>query len=93
MDNKVVFNFSSSKNKNPFFAAREEFLKKKNEKQEKQEELLRIKNEREEAIKKYREKKMEVYKKLSKKTKKGQPIMRERMQLLFEKIQQSMQNN
>lgn len=35
---------------------------------------------------------MQIYKKLSKKTKKGQPVMKDRMELLFEKIQQSTQN-
>lgn len=31
---------------------------------------------------------METYKKLSKKTKKGQPVMKDRLEMLLEKIQQ-----
>ena len=47
-----------------------------------------MKTEKEEALKKYKEKKMQTYKKLSKKTKKGQPVMKDRLEMLLEKIQQ-----
>ncbi|XP_051160849.1 thyroid transcription factor 1-associated protein 26 homolog [Leptopilina boulardi] len=80
---------SSPNKKNPYFAAKAEFQKKKQEKKNKKEQIEQIKAERIEALKKYKEKKMQIYKKLSKKTKKGQPVMKDRMELLFEKIQQS----
>lgn len=44
--------------------------------------------EREEALKKYKEKRMQTYKQLSRKTKKGQPVMNVRLEMLLEKIQQ-----
>ncbi|CAK9809518.1 Thyroid transcription factor 1-associated protein 26 homolog [Anthophora quadrimaculata] len=72
----------------PFHKAKQEFLRKKDEKRKKKEEALRVKQEREEALKKYKEKKMQTYKKLSKKTKKGQPVMKDRLEMLLEKIQQ-----
>lgn len=50
--------------------------------------MLREKTEREEALKSYKEKKMQMYKKLSKKTKKGQPVMKDRLEMLLDKIQQ-----
>ncbi|XP_043269457.1 thyroid transcription factor 1-associated protein 26 homolog isoform X2 [Venturia canescens] len=80
---------SSVKKKSPFFAAKEEFRKKKAEKQAKKELLLKSKEERAEALNKYKEKKKETYKKLSKKTKKGQPVMKDRLEMLLEKIKQS----
>ncbi|XP_043269456.1 rRNA-processing protein FYV7 isoform X1 [Venturia canescens] len=84
-----VENRSSVKKKSPFFAAKEEFRKKKAEKQAKKELLLKSKEERAEALNKYKEKKKETYKKLSKKTKKGQPVMKDRLEMLLEKIKQS----
>ena len=47
-----------------------------------------MKTEKEEALKKYKEKRMQTYKKLSRKTKKGQPVMKDRLEMLLEKIQQ-----
>ncbi|XP_031847005.1 uncharacterized protein LOC116433244 [Nomia melanderi] len=71
-----------------FHKAKKEFLRKKDEKRKKREEAMRVKSEREEALKKYKEKRMQTYKRLSKKTKKGQPVMKDRLEMLLEKIQQ-----
>ncbi|XP_076231497.1 uncharacterized protein LOC143177469 [Calliopsis andreniformis] len=73
---------------NAFHKAKQELLHKKEEQKRQKEEALRIKLEREEALKKYKEKKMQTFKKLSKKTKKGQPVMKDRLEILLEKIQQ-----
>jgi hypothetical protein len=53
------------------------------------EEVWKCKEEQQEALSEYKRKKMQVYKQLSKKTRKGQPVMRGRLELLLEKIQQS----
>jgi len=53
------------------------------------EEAARVKAEREEALKKYKEKKSRNSKILSMKTKRGQPLMKGRIELMLEKIQQS----
>ncbi|XP_016921801.1 thyroid transcription factor 1-associated protein 26 homolog isoform X1 [Apis cerana] len=76
------------KNLNAFHKAKQEFLRKQNEKRKQKEEALRVKTEREEALKNYKERRMQTYKKLSKKTKKGQPVMKDRLEMLLEKIQQ-----
>lgn len=55
-------------------------------------EKLQKKKEIEQAMGEYRKKKAEKYKKLSKKTKHGQPVMRDRIQLLFEEIKQKISN-
>ncbi|KAJ8676418.1 hypothetical protein QAD02_012205 [Eretmocerus hayati] len=81
---------SNKKPKIPFFSAKQELTRKKQEQQRKKEEFLRVKKEKEEAIQKYKEKRMKTFKKLSQKTKKGQPVMRGRMELLLEKIQSSL---
>lgn len=53
------------------------------------EEANRKKAEREEALRNYKEKKMRNFKVLSKKTRKGQPVMKGRIEMLLEKIQRS----
>ncbi|XP_068987727.1 thyroid transcription factor 1-associated protein 26 homolog [Bombus flavifrons] len=73
-----------------FHKAKQEFLDKRNEKWRQKEEASRVKAEREEALKKYKEKRMQTYKQLSRKTKKGQPVMNVRLEMLLEKIQQQM---
>lgn len=80
-------NDTSGPKKSPSFfdVARKEYERKK-------EETLRVKAEREEALRKYKEKKMQAYKKLSKRTKKGQPVMKDRIELLLQKIQQDKAN-
>lgn len=54
------------------------------------EDANRRREEREEALRKYKEKKLRNFKLLSKKTKKGQPVMKGRIEMLLEKIQQSL---
>nr|XP_050861215.1 thyroid transcription factor 1-associated protein 26 homolog [Vespula vulgaris] len=78
---------TSGPKKSPSFfdVARKEYERKK-------EETLRVKAEREEALRKYKEKKMQACKKLSKRTKKGQPVMKDRIELLLQKIQQDKAN-
>ncbi|XP_050575545.1 thyroid transcription factor 1-associated protein 26 [Bombus affinis] len=71
-----------------FHKARQEFLDKKNEERKQEEEAFQVRAEREEALKKYKEKRMQTYKQLSRKTKKGQPVMNVRLEMLLEKIQQ-----
>ena len=63
--------------------------KKKAEKMEKAAEKKRQHEERVEALKNYKIKKEEKFKVLSRKTKRGQPVMAARMEMLLEKIQQS----
>ncbi|XP_053975571.1 thyroid transcription factor 1-associated protein 26 homolog [Hylaeus volcanicus] len=75
-----------------FHKAKKEYLRKKDDKRKKKEEIVRVKTEQKEALKKYKEKKMQTFKKLSKKTKKGQPVMKDRLELLLEKIQQQVSN-
>lgn len=72
-----------------FFKAKQEYQRKEREKKERIEDAIRVKAEREEALRNYKEKKMRNFKILSKKTKKGQPVMRGRIEMLLEKIQQS----
>lgn len=67
-----------------------EFQRIKEEKQKRREEMLKLKAEKEEARKAHKQKKIENFKRLSRKTKKGQPIMKDRIELLLEKIQNSM---
>jgi len=81
---------SKSKKSYAFFKAKQEYQRKQEEKKKRSEEALRVKAEREEALKKYKEKKLRNFKVLSKKTRKGQPVMKGRIEMLLEKIQQSM---
>merc|ERR1711890_72514 len=57
------------------------------EKKRNHEEIQRKNKERDEAMKKYKERKTEKFKKISAKTKRGQPVMAGRMELLLERIQ------
>jgi len=61
--------------------------KKKAERMEKAAEKKRQHEERVEALKIYKQKKEEKFKVLSRKTKRGQPVMAARMEMLLEKIQ------
>ncbi|XP_012225860.1 thyroid transcription factor 1-associated protein 26 homolog [Linepithema humile] len=82
---------SKSKKKGyAFYKAKQEYKRKLDEKKTKIEDANRRKEEREEALKKYKEKKIRNFKVLSKKTKKGQPVMKGRVEMLLEKIQQSL---
>lgn len=73
-----------------FFKAKKEYQRKQEEEKKRKEDAIRVKAEREEALRNYRDKKMRNFKVLSKRTKKGQPVMKGRIEMLLEKIQQSM---
>ncbi|KAJ8710222.1 hypothetical protein PYW07_009588 [Mythimna separata] len=75
--------------RDPYHKAKEHFNKVKQEKLEKQEEKQRVKEQKQQKLEEYKKKKNERFKKLSKKTKKGQPVMTGRLELLLEKIQSS----
>ncbi|NWU74402.1 TAP26 protein, partial [Onychorhynchus coronatus] len=69
--------------------AKEEYEKIKAERARKKEEAEKRKQQREEAQRFYKQKKMEAYKILSKKTKKGQPNLNLQVEFLLQKIQQN----
>lgn len=75
--------------RDPFQQAKEQFNKVKQEKLDKQKEIERAKEEKKKKLEEYKKKKQEKFKKLSRKTKKGQPVMTGRLELLLEKIQRS----
>ncbi|GLV39868.1 hypothetical protein CBL_08068 [Carabus blaptoides fortunei] len=85
-ENPEKFNKHKSKG-SAFKKARLEFERLKQEKLAKREEYLKKKAEKAEAMNEYRKKKNEKYKKLNKKTKRGQPVMKDRLEMLLEKIQ------
>ncbi|NXN38743.1 TAP26 protein, partial [Rhinoptilus africanus] len=69
--------------------AKEEYEKIKAERARKKEEAEKRKQQREEAQRLYKQKKMEAYKILCKKTKKGQPNLNLQVEFLLQKIQQN----
>ncbi|XP_054436143.1 thyroid transcription factor 1-associated protein 26 [Pteronotus mesoamericanus] len=69
--------------------AQEEYEQIQAKRAAKKQELERRKQEREEAQRRYKKKKMEVFKILSKKTKKGQPNLNLQMEYLLKKIQEN----
>ncbi|XP_049647918.1 thyroid transcription factor 1-associated protein 26 [Accipiter gentilis] len=69
--------------------AKEEYEKIKAERARKKEEAEKRKQQKEAAQRLYKQKKMEAYKILSKKTKKGQPNLNLQMEFLLQKIQQN----
>ncbi|NWT85519.1 TAP26 protein, partial [Lanius ludovicianus] len=77
------------KNKTSNQKAKEEYEKIKSERARKKEEAEKRKQQREEAQRLYKRKKMEAYKILSKKTKKGQPNLNLQVEFLLQKIQQN----
>uniref|UniRef100_A0A8C0ULD3 Coiled-coil domain containing 59 n=1 Tax=Cyanistes caeruleus TaxID=156563 RepID=A0A8C0ULD3_CYACU len=77
------------KNKTSNQKAKEEYEKIKAEHARKREEAEKRKQQREEAQRLYKKKKMEAYKILSKKTKKGQPNLNLQVEFLLQKIQQN----
>ncbi|NWW80120.1 TAP26 protein, partial [Climacteris rufus] len=77
------------KNKTSNQKAKEEYEKIKAERARKKEEAEKRKQQREEAQRLYKQKKMEAYKILSKKTKKGQPNLNLQVEFLLQKIQQN----
>ena len=76
------------KPKSGFSKARRKYEEKIIAKQKRKEEFLKRQEEKEAAIKKYKEKKALKMKALTAKTKRGQPVMAGRMELLLEQIQQ-----
>ncbi|XP_063603946.1 thyroid transcription factor 1-associated protein 26 homolog [Penaeus indicus] len=66
--------------------AKLEYKKKVAEREQKKEEAVRRKEEMQIARKKYKEKKLHRYKKLSKKNNRGQPLMSGRIELMLEKL-------
>ncbi|KAJ6651435.1 hypothetical protein lerEdw1_021008 [Lerista edwardsae] len=68
--------------------AKEDYEKIKAERDEKKEAARKRREEREKAQKLYKQKKMEAYKILSKRTQKGQPNLNVQMEYLLQKIQQ-----
>ncbi|XP_063997732.1 thyroid transcription factor 1-associated protein 26 isoform X2 [Pogoniulus pusillus] len=69
--------------------AKEEYEKIKAERARKKEEAEKRRQQREEAQRLYKQKKMEAYKVLSKKTKRGQPNLNLQVEFLLQKIQQN----
>ncbi|NXL50358.1 TAP26 protein, partial [Podilymbus podiceps] len=69
--------------------AKEEYEKIKAERARKKEEAEKRKQQREAAQQLYKQKKMEAYKILCKKTKRGQPNLNLQMEVLLQKIQQN----
>ena len=78
-----------TRNKDPYSKAKEQYNKVKQGKIEKQQEIEKRKQAKMQKLEEYKKKKHERFKKLSKKTKKGQPVMTGRLELLLEKIQSS----
>lgn len=68
--------------------AKEEYEKIQAERAKKREEAEKRRQQKEAAQRLYKQKKMEAYKVLSKKTKKGQPNLNAQMEFLLQKIQQ-----
>ncbi|XP_006882644.1 PREDICTED: thyroid transcription factor 1-associated protein 26 [Elephantulus edwardii] len=88
--NKTVNSFTTAKKnrkKTSNQKAQEEYAQIQAKRAAKKQEFERRKQEREEAQRLYKKKKMEVFKILSKKTKKGQPNLNLQMEYLLQKIQ------
>ncbi|XP_011867211.1 PREDICTED: thyroid transcription factor 1-associated protein 26 homolog [Vollenhovia emeryi] len=81
---------SASRHKgSAFFKAKREYRRKQEEAKKRREDAARVKAEREEALRNYKEKRMRNFKLLSKKTSKGQPVMKGRVEMLLERIQRN----
>lgn len=74
---------------NTIRSAQFEYERIQKKKQEIKQQARKKKAEMEAALNKYKQKKKEKYKKLSAKTSKGQPLMKNRIELLLEEIQSS----
>ncbi|XP_053440835.1 thyroid transcription factor 1-associated protein 26 [Nycticebus coucang] len=85
---KTVKSFNLKKKKTSNQKAQEEYEQVQARRAAKKQEFERRKQEREEAQRCYKKKKMEVFKILSKKTKKGQPNLNLQMEYLLQKIQE-----
>ncbi|XP_063369877.1 uncharacterized protein LOC134658198 [Cydia amplana] len=75
--------------KKPTLTARERHEKVKQDKLEKRQQVQKIIEEKKQKMQEYKKQKQEKFKKLSRKTKKGQPVMTGRLELLLEKIQKN----
>ncbi|KAI5639204.1 rRNA processing domain-containing protein [Phthorimaea operculella] len=75
--------------RDPFKKAKEQYNKVKQDKLQKQQEIEQAREEKRKKLQEYKRKKQERFKKLSKKTKKGQPMMKGRLELMLEKIQKN----
>lgn len=75
--------------KTSYQKTKEEFESMQEKRRKKKEDYLKNKQQREEAIEKYKQKKMETFQILSKKTKKGQPNLNLQMEYLLQKIQRT----
>ncbi|CAL8330457.1 unnamed protein product [Boreogadus saida] len=73
--------------KSSYQVAQEEFQEANEKRKKKNEEFLTNKQNKETAVKKYKDKKKEMFQILSKKTKKGQPNLNLQMEYLLQKIQ------
>ncbi|KAG0712310.1 Thyroid transcription factor 1-associated protein 26 [Chionoecetes opilio] len=81
--------FWSEKNRpNNQRRARAEYRRKIEEKEQGQEETVKRKQEAEIAKKKYKEQRLHRFKKLNQKTRKGQPVMQGKIELMLEALQQ-----
>merc|ERR1712058_32123 len=90
------FSNSNDDNKsrsNSLSKAKDQFNKKMNQKQLKKEEFLKNQKEKEGAMKKYKEKKAARLKVLNAKTKRGQPKMGGRIELLLAQIEEQCKND
>ncbi|KAK8395439.1 hypothetical protein O3P69_006235 [Scylla paramamosain] len=84
------FSSSSRKNRpNNLQRAKAEYRRKIEEKVLRKEEALNRRKEAEEAKKRYKEKRLYRFKKLNQKTRKGQPLMRGKIELILETLQQA----
>lgn len=73
--------------------AQQEFNRIKEEKRIRSEEAKKIREEKERKIKEYKAAKAERLKKLNQKTRKGQPVMKGRLELLQQKIERMVAEN
>lgn len=89
-DSKASVDNHSRRTWNPYEKAKEELEKRKKEKADAKAQKEIQKAERDEALMRYKKEKTRKFIKLTKKTKKGQPVMAGRMELLLEKIQKKM---
>ncbi|XP_050537349.1 thyroid transcription factor 1-associated protein 26 homolog [Daktulosphaira vitifoliae] len=82
-----------TKRLNPYKEAQERYKQIQEDKKTRRLEALKRKEEIRQAMEEYNKKKRYKNKKLSKKTRKGQPVMKERLELLLEKIEADVCNN
>uniref|UniRef100_A0A8C9T9C8 Coiled-coil domain containing 59 n=1 Tax=Scleropages formosus TaxID=113540 RepID=A0A8C9T9C8_SCLFO len=73
--------------KTSYQKTKEEYERIREKRAKKKEAYLRSKEQREEALRIYKQKKLQMYQILSKKTKKGQPNLNAQMEFLLQKIQ------